>query len=211
MPLDRAALLGCGVITGAGAAINSAAVRFGDTVCVIGCGGVGLSCVQGAAICGAERIIAVDTNPPKLALSRRFGATDTIDASGPDVVEGVLALTGGAGVHHSFEVVESARTARQALDVLRRGGVAYIIGMQRPGTELVVDPFADLVLRQRGIQGVYMGATNFKRDIPAYVRLYLDGRFNLDDLVSQRIALEQINDAYDDLAAGRVIRSVITF
>ncbi|MBV9660941.1 MAG: Zn-dependent alcohol dehydrogenase [Acidimicrobiales bacterium] len=210
MPLDRAALLGCGVITGAGAAINTAAVRFGETVAVIGCGGVGLSALQGAAICGAERIIAVDVNPSKLELSRRFGATDVVDASEVDPVEAVVDLTNGTGVHHSFEVVGTPATARQALNMLRRGGIAYMIGMQQPGTELTVDPFADLVLKHRGIRGVYMGSTNFKRDVPAYVRLYLEGRFNLDDLVSQRIGLDAINDAYDDLQAGRVIRSVIT-
>ncbi|SNQ45267.1 Alcohol dehydrogenase [Frankia canadensis] len=211
VPLVQAALLGCGVITGAGAAINTAKIRFGDTVAVIGCGGVGLSTIQGAALCGAAQIIAIDTAESKLELSRRFGATDTVLASKDDAVNAVLDLTGGKGVQHSFEVVGSPGTAKQALSMLRRGGVAYMIGMQRPGTELVIDPFADLVLRQRSVHGVYMGSTNFKKDIPHYAQLYVQGRFNLDDLVSQTIGLEDINDAYDDLQAGRVIRSVIAF
>jgi len=211
MPLDRAALLGCGVITGAGAAINTAGVRFGDTVAVIGCGGVGLSVVQGAAIAGALEIIAIDVVAEKAERARTFGATATVCAVREDAVAAVRDLTGGAGVHYSFEVVGLPETAAQALQMVRRGGVAYMLGVQRPGSELTLDPFADLVYRQRSLHGVYMGSTNFKYDSPIYSQMYLQGRFNLDGLVSQTVAIEDINRAYDDLKAGRVIRSVITF
>jgi S-(hydroxymethyl)glutathione dehydrogenase/alcohol dehydrogenase len=211
VPLEKAALLGCGVITGAGAAINTAGVRFGDTVAVIGCGGVGLSAVQGAAVAGAAEIIAIDLDGAKAEQAGRFGATQTICAADTDAVRAVHDLTGGLGVHHAFEMVGSPQTARQALDMLRRGGTAFMAGMQKPGTEVPIDPFGDLVIRQRNIRCVYMGSTNFKYDIPVYAKLYQQGRFNLDDLVSQTLDLADINRGYEDLKAGRVIRSVITF
>ncbi|HEV7948912.1 MAG TPA: Zn-dependent alcohol dehydrogenase, partial [Glaciihabitans sp.] len=211
IPFDKAALLGCGVVTGAGAVINTAAVRVGDTVAVIGCGGVGLSAIQGAAIAGARRIIAIDLQPAKLELALKFGATDTVNPADGDVVEQVKALTGGDGVNHSFEVIGLKITAMQALQVLAKGGGAYLIGMQKPGTILEIDPFGELLMEQKSIRGVYMGSTNFKLDIPLYADLYLQGRFNLDDLVSQTITLDEINEGYDDLRKGEVARSVITF
>jgi S-(hydroxymethyl)glutathione dehydrogenase/alcohol dehydrogenase len=199
------------VITGAGAAINSARVGFGDTVAVIGCGGVGLSTIQGAAVCGALRIIAIDLSRSRLELATRFGATDTVNAAEIDPVSAVLDLTGGLGVHHSFEVVGSQATAQQTLDVLRKGGTASLIGVHPPQSRLSVNPFTDLVLRQRSMHGVNMGSTNVRHDIPIDAEMYLQGRFNLDDLVTRHIDVDQINDAYRDLSSGAAIGSVITF
>ncbi|MEJ6732579.1 MAG: Zn-dependent alcohol dehydrogenase [Candidatus Nanopelagicales bacterium] len=211
VPFGRAALLGCGVITGAGAAINTAGVRVGDTVAVIGCGGVGLNVVQGAAIAGARRIIAIDLQPSKLALALKFGATDTINPLDGDLPEQVRSILGTDGVNHSFEAVGLKVTASQALAVLGKGGGAYLIGMQKPGTLLEIDPMDDLIRMQKRIQGVWMGSTNSKIDIPMYADLYVQGRYNLDDLVSQTISLDEINEGYDALRAGEIARTVITF
>jgi S-(hydroxymethyl)glutathione dehydrogenase/alcohol dehydrogenase len=195
---------------GRGAAIKSARVRFGDTVAVIGCGGMGLSTIQGAAVCEALRNIAIDLSPSRLELASRFGATDTVNAAEIDPVAAVLELTGGRGVHHSFEVVGSQATAQQALDVLRKGGTAYLIGVHPPESHLSVNPFTALVLRQRSMHGVNMGSTNFRHDVPIYAEMYLQGRFNLGDVVTRHIDLDQVNDAYRDLESGAAIRSVIT-
>ena len=211
IPFEKAALLGCGVITGAGAAINTAAVRVGDTVAVIGCGGVGLNVIQGAALAGARRVIAIDLQPGKLELAKKFGATDTINPADGDVVEMVRAITGTDGVDHSFEVIGLKATAHQAVEVLGKGGDAYLIGMQKPGTVIELEPMGDLLMQQKSLHGVFMGSSSFKLDIPMYADLYLQGRFNLDDLVSQTIKLEEINEGYDDLRKGGVARSVITF
>jgi S-(hydroxymethyl)glutathione dehydrogenase/alcohol dehydrogenase len=209
LPFDRACLLGCGVVTGAGAAINTARIRPGDTVAVLGCGGVGLNVIQGALLAGAERVIAVDRLPAKLALARTFGATDLIDASVGDAVQAVLDLTDG-GVTHAFEVIGLKATSEQAIAMLEFGGTAYLIGVHRPGSTVDVTPFGDLMGRQKGLRVVAMGSSNLKVDIPMYARLYLQGRFKLDELVSQHIGLDQIAEGYEAVAAGGVARSVIT-
>ncbi|ALJ21185.1 zinc-binding dehydrogenase [Microbacterium sp. No. 7] len=210
IPFDRAALLGCGVVTGAGAALKSAALQAGDNVAVIGCGGVGLSVIQGAVLAGARRIIAIDLQPAKLELAKRFGATDLVNPADGDPVERVRELTGG-GVDAAFEVIGLAPTAKQALDMLTKDGTAYLIGVQKPGTVLEIDPLMTFNGGQKGIRGVSMGSTNFKVDVPYYADLYLQGRYNLDDLVSRTISLEEINDGYEELKKGEVARSVITF
>lgn len=209
IPFDRAALLGCGVVTGAGAAINSARIRPGDTAVVIGCGGVGLNVIQGAALAGARRIIAVDLQPAKLELARAFGATDVIDPSATDAVAAVKDITGG-GATHAFEVIGLRQTAMDAVAMLGIGGTAYLIGVHRPGATIDVTPFGDLMGRQKGIRGVAMGSTNLKLDIPMYADLYLQGRFKLDELVSHRIGLDGIDAGYEALRGGSVARSVIT-
>lgn len=212
IPFEKACLLGCGVVTGAGAVINTAGCRVGDTVAVIGCGGVGLNAVQGARIAGARRIIAIDLQPEKLEIAKQFGATDVINpAETEDVVARVREITGTDGVDHAFEVIGLKPTAEQAVSILGTGGGAYLIGMIKPGTRLDVDPFTDILLMQRKIQGVYMGSTNSHRDIPLYADLYQQGRLNLDDLVSKTIALEEINEGYEDLKSGKIARSVIVF
>ena len=208
MPLDRACLIGCGVMTGVGAVMHSAAVRPGETVAVIGCGGIGLSCINGAALAGASRVIAIDRVPSKLELARKFGATDVINAADDDAVAAVLALTQG-GVHHSFEAIGLKVTAEQAFGMLRRGGVATIIGMIPPG-QMVSLHGVDF-LSEKKIQGSFMGSNRFRVDMPRLVDLYLQGRLHLDDLISNRIKLEDVNDALLALKTGEVARSVIVF
>lgn len=206
---EVACLLGCGVVTGAGAAINTAQIGPGDTAAVIGCGGVGLNTIQGAALAGASRIIAVDRQPAKLELARSFGATDTVNAGDGDPVEAVRELTSG-GVTHAFEAIGMQATAEQAVRMLGVGGTALLIGVQKAGTRLDLDTFGDIILPQRRIVGVSMGSTNPHVDIRMFANLYLQGRFNLDDLVSERIGLDEIDRAYGELARGEVARAVIT-
>ena len=208
VPFEVLALTGCGVTTGIGAALNTARVSPGSTVAVIGCGGVGLSCIQGAVLAGALRIIAIDTVETKLGMTRDFGATDVIDASGGDVVEKILSLTGG-GVEYSFEALGTKETAEQAFEMLENGGTATIIGMIPKGTKIELD--GRTFLKERRIQGSSMGSNRFRVDMPRYVEYYLQGRLKLDEMVSQRLKLEQINEAFDDMKQGHVARSVITF
>ncbi len=209
MPLDKAALIGCGVITGFGAAVNTAKVTFGENVAVIGCGGVGMAAVQGAAIAGAGRVFAVDTNPVKLQLATKLGATDVIDASRVDPVEAVRELTGGAGVHHAIECLGAKATAEQAFKMLMQGGTATVVGMVPFGENVEVHGF-DL-LRGKKLQGSSMGSNRFRTDMPRLVDAYLAGRLQLDDWVSDVITLEQINEGFDNMKAGKVVRSVIKF
>src|SRR5690606_22874192 len=208
MPLDRAALIGCAVTTGVGAVIHTARVEPGTTVAVIGCGGVGLSAINGAAIAGAARIIAVDMVPSKLELARKFGATDVVNAKDGDPVEAVRELTGG-GVHYSFEAIGLKQTAEQSFKMLRRGGVATIIGMIPVGTN--IELHGPEFLMERKIQGSNMGSNRFRVDMPRFVEFYLQGRLHLDDLISRRIRLEDVNDGLKALETGEVARSVIIF
>lgn len=209
VPFDRAALLGCGVVTGAGAAINTARIRPGDTVAVIGCGGVGLNVIQGAVLAGARQVIAVDLQPAKLELARTFGATAVVNAAETGSVEAVRDLSRG-GVTHAFEVIGLKQTAEDAVAMLEIGGTAYLIGVHHPKTRLEITPFGDLMGQQKGLRGVAMGSTNLKVDIPMYAELYLQGRFKLDELISQHIGLDEINHGYELLRGGAVARSVIT-
>jgi S-(hydroxymethyl)glutathione dehydrogenase / alcohol dehydrogenase len=208
MPLDRAALIGCGVTTGLGAVFNTAKVEPGTTVAVIGCGGIGLNAIQGARIAGAGRVIAIDMLDNKLDLAREFGATDVINASGTDPVREVLELTGG-GVHYSFEAIGLKIAAEQAFNMLRAGGTATVIGMIPIGQNVELPGVA--FLAERKIQGSNMGSNRFRVDMPRYIDLYLEGRLKLDELVSARIGLDDINEGFENMKAGSVARSVITF
>ncbi len=208
MPLDRAALIGCGVTTGVGAVIHTAKVEPGSTVAVIGCGGVGLSAINGAAIAGAARIIAVDMVQSKLDLARKFGATDVVDASDGEAVAKVREMTGG-GVHYSFEAIGLKQTAEQAFKMLGFGGVATIIGMIPVGVH--VEIHGPEFLMERKMQGSNMGSNRFRVDMPRFVELYLQGRLHLDDLISRRIKLEDVNEGLAALETGEVARSVIMF
>jgi len=208
MPLDRAALIGCGVTTGIGAVQNSAQVPAGASVAVIGCGGVGLSAIQGARIAGAGRIIAVDMVDSKLELAKAFGATDGVNGSDGEAVAKVMEMTGG-GVEYAFEAIGLKVTAQQAFAMLRPGGTATIIGMIPIGQTVEV-PGVDF-LAEKKLQGSLMGGASFRVEMPRYVDLYLQGRLNLDDLVSKRIPLEQVNQAFADMEKGEVARSVILF
>lgn len=206
----EAACIGCATITGAGAAINTAHVRPGDAVAVIGTGGIGLNIISGTRISGATRIIAIDIFDSKLEFARKFGATDVVNSKNEDVVARVRELTGG-GVDEAFEAIGFPQTMKQAWDILGVGGTAYCIGLAKPDAtvELEIDPL-NLLVHQRGFKGVWMGSTNIKHDIPMYADLAVDGRLNMHDIVSQRIGLDQIDAAYEQLMRGEVIRSVIT-
>jgi len=208
MPLDRAALIGCGVTTGLGAVFRTARVEPGQTVAVIGCGGIGLNCIQGAAIAGAGRIIAVDRVDTKLKLAESFGATDLVDASAGDPVQQVKELTGG-GVDHAFEAIGLKVTAEQSFGMLRRGGTATIIGMIPMGTSIEL-PGPEF-LSEKKIQGSNMGSNQFRVDMPRFVDFYLSGRLKLDELVSARIGLADINEAFDTMRSGEIARSVVVF
>ena len=208
MPLDRAALIGCAVTTGMGAVIHTARVQPGETVAVIGCGGIGLATVNSAAIAGAGRIIAIDRVPGKLELARKFGATDVIDASEGNVLDAVRTLTGG-GVHHAFEAIGLKETTEQAFAMLRRGGTATVIGMIAPGVKIELK--GSDFLGEKRIQGSLMGSNRFPVDMPRMVDFYMAGRLHLDELIAQRLPLERINDAFDELRRGELARSVILF
>src|SRR5581483_4083041 len=208
MPLDRAALIGCGVTTGVGAVLNTARIEPGSTVAVFGCGGVGISAIQGARIAGARKIIAVDQFESKLAMAKRFGATDTIDASNTDAVKAIRAMTDG-GVDYSFEAVGLKKLAEQCYDSLRPGGTATIIGMIPVGQKVEID--GPKLLTERKIQGTNMGGNRFRIDMPRYIDFYLQGRLNLDDMVSRRAKLENVNDAFAAMKAGEVARTVLMF
>jgi S-(hydroxymethyl)glutathione dehydrogenase/alcohol dehydrogenase len=208
MPLDRAALIGCGVTTGVGAVLNTAQIKAGSDVAVIGCGGVGLSAIQGAAIGGAGRIIAVDMVDSKLELAKRLGATHTVNAS-EDPVAQVKEITDG-GVEYSFEAIGLKQTAEQAFQMLANGGTATVIGMIPIGT--MVELHGVDFLFEKKIQGSNMGSNRFRVDMPRYIDFYLNGKLNLDDMVSQTVPLEQVNDAMAALEkGGDIARTVISF
>lgn len=208
MPLDRAAMVGCGVMTGFGAAMNTAKVAVGETVAVIGCGGVGMAAVNGAYVAGAARVIAVDTNPAKLQLATKLGATDLVNPNDGDPVERIMDMTNG-GVHHAIECLGLKKTAEQAFQMLAIGGTATIVGMVPFGEKLELHG-ADF-LRERRIQGSSMGSNRFRVDMPRMIELYMQGRLHLDDWVSNKIPIEQINEGYQDLKDGKGLRTVIDF
>jgi S-(hydroxymethyl)glutathione dehydrogenase/alcohol dehydrogenase len=208
IPLDVAALVGCGVMTGVGAVFNAAKIEPGSTVAVIGCGGVGLSAVNGAALAGAERIIAIDTQPSKLELAKEMGATDTLNASNIDPVKAIREMTGG-GVNYSFEALGTKTTAEQAFGMLRAGGTATIIGMVPFGVKIELHGYD--FLRDRKLQGTSMGGNRFRVDMPRLLSLWKQGRLKLDHLISGRIKLEQINDGFAALKSGAPVRQVIDF
>jgi S-(hydroxymethyl)glutathione dehydrogenase / alcohol dehydrogenase len=208
LALDRAALIGCGVITGVGAAINTAKVTPGSTVAVFGGGGVGLAIIQGARIAGASQIIAVDKFEHKLALAKRLGATHTVDASAGDPVSAVRALSNG-GVEFSFEAIGLKATAEQAYDCLATGGLATIAGMVPLGQKVEIDGYT--MLFEKRIQGCSMGSNRFRIDMPRLIDFYLDGRLKLDEMISRRGRLEDVNEAFRAMKAGEVARTVLMF
>jgi S-(hydroxymethyl)glutathione dehydrogenase/alcohol dehydrogenase len=208
MPLDRAALIGCGVTTGVGAALNTARVEAGSTVAVFGAGGVGLAVIQGARIAGAGMIIAVDVFERKLAQAKELGATHAIDGSADDPVKAIRALTGG-GVEYSFEAIGLKKAAEQAFDCLRPGGTATVIGMIPIGQKIELE--GSVFLREKRIQGCSMGSNRFKVDMPKYVDFYLQGRLRLDEMITRRGRLGDVNEAFRAMKAGEVARTVLMF
>jgi S-(hydroxymethyl)glutathione dehydrogenase/alcohol dehydrogenase len=214
MPFEQASVIGCAVATGGGAVFNVARVKPGDSVAVFGCGGVGLNAVQAAALAGATRIIGVDIQAQKLELARKFGATDVVDSSSGDVVQAVRDITDSEGVDHAFVMVGVPAVAESAMGVLGFDGTVYLVGATEAGAQLPlrISPAESVLLPyQQGIRGSWLGSSNFYHDIPMYVELYLAGRLNLDDLVSQTIALDEINEACEALERGGIARTVITF
>jgi S-(hydroxymethyl)glutathione dehydrogenase/alcohol dehydrogenase len=208
IPLDRAALIGCGVTTGVGAALNTAKIEPGSTVAVFGCGGVGISAIQGARLAGARMIIAVDQFENKLAMAKKFGATHTIDASHADAVEAIVKMTEG-GVDYSFEAVGLKKLAEQCFDCIKPGGTATIIGMIPVGQKVALD--GPKFLTERKLQGSMMGGNRFRIDMPRYIDFYMQGRLNLDDMISKRARLENVNEAFESMKKGEVARTVLMF
>lgn len=209
MPLDRAALIGCGVTTGVGAVLRTAKVEPGSTTAVIGCGGVGLSALQGCRIAGAGRIIAIDTMDWKLELARELGATDVVNAADKDAVAEVVEMTGG-GVDYAFECIGLQPTIKQAVGMAAKGGAAVLVGVLPIGEEVSLSA-SEITLQEKRVLGSFMGSNAFRRDMPQYVDYYLDGRLRLDEMISKRIPLDEINPAFEAMKAGEVARSVIIF
>jgi S-(hydroxymethyl)glutathione dehydrogenase / alcohol dehydrogenase len=208
IPLDRAALIGCGVTTGVGAVLNTAKIEPGSTVAVFGCGGVGIAAIQGARIAGARKIIAVDMFENKLAMAKRFGATDTVDASSSDPIQAIKDLTGG-GVDYAFEAIGLKKAAEQAFNAIKPGGTATVIGMIPVGQKVELD--GHMFLTERKLQGSNMGSNRFRIDMPRYIDFYLQGRLKLDEMISRRGKLEDVNEAFRAMKAGEVARTVLTF
>jgi S-(hydroxymethyl)glutathione dehydrogenase/alcohol dehydrogenase len=209
IPFAAASLIGCGVLTGVGAALRTAHVEAGQTVAVFGCGGVGLSVVQGARIAGAGRIIAVDMFDSKRDMAKQFGATDFVNSSDGNAAQKVRELTGGLGVDHALEAVGNVGLIRQAAESLAIRGTLTIVGVPPAGSVLEI-PFAAIRPECR-VQTSRMGSNRFRIDIPRYLDLYRQGRLMLDEMVSRRGKLDDINDAFRAMKAGEVARTVLTF
>ncbi len=209
LPLDRAALVGCGVLTGVGAALRSSGLEPGQTVAVFGCGGVGLSIVQGAVIGGARQIIGVDMFASKLEMAKRLGATHVVNTAEDDPVKAVRALAGGLGVDHAFEAVGDAKLVRQAIESLAIRGTATIVGVLPPDAMI---EFPWMAIRPEcRVQTSRMGSNRFRLDIPLYLDFYRQGRLKLDEMVTKRGRLGDINEAFRAMKAGEVARTVLVF
>ena len=208
VPLDRAALVGCGVMTGVGAVLNTAKIEPGSTVAVFGAGGVGLAAILGARIGGAGMIIAVDMVESKLAKARELGATHIVDASSHDPVAAIRDMTGG-GVQYSFEAIGLKVAAEQAFGCLAVGGTATIIGMIPVGQKVEIDGYQ--FLSEKKLQGSMMGSNRFRVDMPRYIDFYLQGRLKLDEMISKEGRLEDVNEAFRAMKAGEVARTVLRF
>jgi S-(hydroxymethyl)glutathione dehydrogenase/alcohol dehydrogenase len=208
MPLDRAALMGCAVTTGAGTVFNVCKVTPGETVAVVGCGGVGLATVNAAKIAGAGMIIAADPMPEKRDLAMKLGATHAIDPTAPEAAKELTEMTRG-GVDHAIEVVGRAASAEFAVGAIRRGGTATIVGMHPPGAHIGLSGL-DLLSGKR-LQGALMGMNRFPVDLPRLVDFYMRGLLDLDLMIAERIALKDVNDGFSKMKQGHSARSVIVF
>ena len=208
LPLDEAALFGCAVLTGVGAVINTAKVPAGTTVAVVGLGGVGLSSILGAVASGASRVVAVDLSDEKLGLARQLGATDTFNAGSPDAANEIREAVKG-GVEYAFEMAGSVRALDLAYKITRRGGTTVTAGLPPPTHTLALSP-VNLVAEERTLKGSYIGTCVPVRDLPRYVDLYRRGKLPVDRLMSKHLRLEEINEGFDFLAQGKVVRQVVT-
>ena len=208
IPLELACILGCAVVTGLGAALNTADVQAGESVAVIGCGGVGLNIIQGARLAGASAIIAIDANPAKLTRAQQLGATHTVDASSVDAIASVREIT-GPGADHVFEVVGRPALVRQAFEMAAPGRAAYLVGIQSDDAELTL-PVTGF-RRGKRMVGVFMGTTNPREDIPRYVDLWRSGRLDLSGMISHTLPLEDVNHGFDMMMSGESARTVVKF
>jgi NDMA-dependent alcohol dehydrogenase len=211
IPIKIAALISCGVLTGVGAALNTASIRKGDSVAVLGCGGVGLNVIQGARIAGAGEIIAVDTFDSKLEMAKEFGATKTVNASDGNAVAKVKELTEGRGADVSFEVIGMEATIQQAIEMARNGGEVVLVGVPRIDVMLTVPAAMTFLFFNKTIKGCWYGSSNVNEDVPKLLDLYKKGDLKLDELISREISLDGVNDAFAAMEAGEVARSVIVF
>jgi Zn-dependent alcohol dehydrogenase len=208
-PLDVVCLVSCGVLAGAGPVFNRAKVPPGASVAVWGCGGVGLNTIQAARLVGAGKIIAVDVLKQKLAWAEEFGATHVVDASAEDPVARVQAISGTGGVDFAFEVVGTQKTIEQALLSTHRGGTCVVVGVSPAGTRVSVDP--TLLLQQRVLTGSSFGAGHQRTDVPMLIDLYMSGKYRLDELITRRLPLDELNRAFELMVQGEVKRSVIVY
>ena len=207
-PHEIASLVGCGVMTGVGAALNTAKVTPGSSVVVFGCGGVGISAIQGARVAGASEIVAVDLVDSKLEDALRFGATHAVK---PDDLEGAKAsITGGDGFDYAFEAIGLPATMRTAYDVTRRGGTTCIIGVGGMDKTVSFNAF-ELFYDEKTFTGSYYGSADVRSDFNRMLNLWKNGRLDLEGMISKKIHIDDVNEAVEDLKAGTVIRSVITF
>jgi S-(hydroxymethyl)glutathione dehydrogenase/alcohol dehydrogenase len=209
VPLDVACLVSCGVLAGAGPVFNRAKVPAGASVAVWGCGGVGLNTIQAARLVGAGKIIAVDVVPRKLAWAEEFGATHLVNAATEDPVARVQALSGTGGVDYAFELVGTPATMEQALLATHRGGTCVVVGVSPAGTRLSLDPA--LFLQQRVLTGSSFGGGHQRTDVPMLLDLYMSGRYKLEELISRRVALTELDHAFDAMLKGEVKRSVVVY
>lgn len=209
-PLETCALLGCAVMTGAGAVFNTAKVAPGTRVCVFGAGGVGLNVIQAAAIAGAERIIAVDARPQKLERARAFGATDTIDATQTDAVKAIRAWTEGRGADYAFEAIGRKDTIEQALAATRKAGTCVVVGIAGAKETVTLNAFL-IPFYERRLLGCWYGSADVHADVPRLLALYRDGRLKLDELVTRRYRLDEVNEAFADMTGGDGARGLIVF
>jgi S-(hydroxymethyl)glutathione dehydrogenase / alcohol dehydrogenase len=208
MPLDVAALLGCGVITGIGAVLRTAKIEPGSSAVVVGCGGIGLAAVQGASLAGASPIIAVDVSDEKLKNALEGGATHTVNATRDDPVLAVREISGG-GVNYSFEAIGRKQTVEQAVAMLGPGGTATIIGVLPAGASIEIP--INALQGEKRLQTSSMGSNRFRTDLPWLCDLYLQGRLKLDEFVTARRPLEEINEGYDEMRVGRGVRTLMAF
>jgi S-(hydroxymethyl)glutathione dehydrogenase/alcohol dehydrogenase len=209
IPLAVAALIGCGVLTGVGAAVNTASIQAGDTVAVIGCGGVGLNTIQGARLAGAGEIIAIDMVPSKLELAEQFGATTLVNASDTDPV--MAAMANGRGADVAFEVIGLGATMEQAINMVRPGGEVILVGVPRMDVFLNLNAAFTFLYMAKTVKGCWYGSSDVRRDVPQLLAHYRAGELKLDELISQRIGLDGINDAFAAMEAGEVARSVVDY
>ena len=209
LPLEIAAFIGCCTTTGVGAVLYNAKVEADSTVAVVGCGGVGLNVIMGAGLANARQIIAVDINEGKLEFAMKFGATHSVNPSQQDAVERVKELTGGQGVDYAFEVFGSPDTVEMTYEMTKKGGTAVVVGISPWGSKAPIDPVA-LVRDEKVLKGCYYGSARMSTDMPKLIDMYQAGKLPLDELVTRRYSLDQINEAYDDLDRGEIGRGVIT-